>query len=540
MPYEIDRRVILGLTGHAIAGVSAAAQAATQERLAPAAPGPGVGSRPNIVMFMPDELRADALACYGNPVTKTPNFDLLANTGTRFSNCHVQFSVCGASRCSLLTGWPASVRGHRSLYYFLRPEEPNLFRYLRQAGYDVYWFGKNDALAAASFPDSVTAWSETGASTPTVSPYAALAKLGAHGSTPGSYSFLYPPLGDRRESNDYALVQAAITVLQRRERDRPFCIFIAMGEPHPPYTAPADFYGLYDPADIPPPTPPGAAAKPSFHAGIREAYNLTNLSPDVFRKIRSVYYGQVSYSDWLLGEVLAAMDKSGRDKDTAVFVLSDHGDYAGDYGLVEKWPSGLEDALTHVPLIARVPGVGPAAASTEIVELYDVMQTCLDLAGVQANHTHFARSLLPQLHGLPGDPMRAAFAEGGYNIYEPQCFESLAMKGTPYDAKISLQNEKPQTVSRAAMVRTRDFKLISRPNGQSELYDCRKDPAQNDNLFGRSKYASVQAAHQQRLLNWYINTSGVAPLDKDPRGAPRLRTASPLPSGDKITSLLDH
>src|SRR5262249_1691309 len=152
----------------------------------PAQPGPGVGSRPNIVLFMPDELRADALACYGNPVTKTPNFDALARLGTRFANCHVQFSVCGASRCSLLTGWPASVRGHRSLYYFLRPEEASLFRYLRRAGYDVYWLGKNDALAAASFPDSVTQWSETGGAPPSAS-YAALMAKGPYGLTPGSF-----------------------------------------------------------------------------------------------------------------------------------------------------------------------------------------------------------------------------------------------------------------------------------------------------------------------------------------------------------------
>ncbi|HEX3918531.1 MAG TPA: sulfatase-like hydrolase/transferase, partial [Caulobacteraceae bacterium] len=145
-------------------------------------------ARPNLILFMPDELRADALGCYGNPVTATPHFDRLAAEGTRFAQCHVQFPVCGASRCSLLTGWPAHVRGHRSLYYFLRPEEPNLFRDLRRAGYDVYWFGKNDALAAASFADSVTEWRDrapplTGA---------ALAELMGGGVTPGATTMLFP------------------------------------------------------------------------------------------------------------------------------------------------------------------------------------------------------------------------------------------------------------------------------------------------------------------------------------------------------------
>src|SRR6185437_4007613 len=100
--------------------------------------------RPNLIFFMPDELRADALSCYGNPICRTPTLDRLASEGTRFAQCHVAYPVCGASRCSLLTGWPTSVHGHRSLYYFLRPQEPNLFRYLRRSGYDVLWFGKND------------------------------------------------------------------------------------------------------------------------------------------------------------------------------------------------------------------------------------------------------------------------------------------------------------------------------------------------------------------------------------------------------------
>ena len=140
------------------------------------------------------------MGCYGNPVCKTPNFDKLAQEGVRFENCNVQYPVCGASRCSLLTGWPTSVRGHRSLYYFLRPDEPNMFRYLKNAGYDVLWFGKNDALAAQSFPDSVSEWH----------PDPALSGGGAVGSksmmAPGAPSTLQLQGGqDRRSGGDYEL-----------------------------------------------------------------------------------------------------------------------------------------------------------------------------------------------------------------------------------------------------------------------------------------------------------------------------------------------
>ena len=151
----LTRRELLGAT--ALLGLGGPlkrfAQASSVESLKV-----GGRERPNIIIFMPDELRADALGCYGNPVAKTPNIDYLASVGTRFENCHVQFPVCGASRCSMVTGWPTSVRGHRSLYDFLKPYEPNLFRYLLHAGYDVFMFGKNDVLAPESYAGSLTAW----------------------------------------------------------------------------------------------------------------------------------------------------------------------------------------------------------------------------------------------------------------------------------------------------------------------------------------------------------------------------------------------
>ncbi|MDE3187711.1 MAG: sulfatase-like hydrolase/transferase [Acidobacteriota bacterium] len=520
MPSDMNRRSFLGFSSASLLAGAAgslplnAAVAhdadATNARANEASP----VRRPNIVIFMPDEMRADSLACYGNAITKTPNLDRLAQQGTRFENCHVQFPVCGASRCALLTGWPTSVRGHRSLYYFLRPEEPNLFRYLRRAGYDVFWFGKNDALAAQSFYDSVTEWSDAVPMAGTRPPM--------HSVTPGSLSMLFTAGGDRRATADYTHLQMGIEILKRKESEKPFCIFLPLNEPHPPYTAPEDFYDMYSPRSLPPLAPPGLKRKPDFHEGIRAAYGLDKLDDATFRNIRSVYYGQVSYSDWLLGELLEAIDATGHTNDTAVFVTSDHGDYAGDYGLVEKWPSGLEDCLTHVPLIARIPGGKPGVKAQDTVEMYDVMQTCLDIAGVPAEeiHTHFARSLLPQLFGGTGDRDRAAFCEGGYNIYEPQCFEPMGAGGGPYAGKIRLQNERPVTVSRSAMIRTRVHKLIMRPQGQCEFYNVGDDPSEMHNLYGDMATRQIQDELQLRLLNHFINTTGVAPKDKDARDCP--------------------
>jgi arylsulfatase A-like enzyme len=522
----VSRRALLGASGAVLAaGLNARAA------VPPPADGP---RRPNLIFFMPDELRAESVACYGNSVVHTPNLDGMAREGVRFSNCFVQNPVCGPSRCSLMTGWPVHVHGHRSLYYFLRPDEPNLFRYLRRGGYDVYWHGKNDLLAAASFADSVTEWDpgHNGPSARTENPWPL--------DDPRHYSFLYREGGDPKDYSDYANVSAAIRILERPNPPRPYCIFLPLGSPHPPYTAPKGFHNMYAPAALPPLRPVRLPGKPSYHAGIREMYRLGQLPEEIFRKIQAVYLGKVSYTDWLLGRLLDAVRQTQHDDDTFVFVFSDHGDYAGDYGLVEKWPSGLEDVLTHIPLIVRGPGLTGGHVSGEIVELFDVMPTCLELAGLRVEHTHFARSLLPQLHGESGDPDRAAYSEGGYNTYEPQCFEPLlAPPERIYYAKTALEINRPQTVRRAAMIRTREHKLIVRPGDVSELYDLSQDPRELHNRYGESSYRDIRLSLTARMLDWYVQTADVAPFDKDPRDLPPYYSTAEFPSNNPSGPVID-
>lgn len=504
-----QRRHVLAGAG-ALAGMTLAGSARAFDGASMGQPPRRADGRPmNMILYFTDECRADALACYGNPVTRTPNLDLLARQGTIFRNCHVQNPVCAQSRCSMLTGWPTSVHGHRSLYYLLRRNEPNMFRTLKNAGYDVFFFGKNDVLTPDSFTDSVTEWKDIAEGRGMTA-----SRIASNGPT----TMLLPGGGDRRQTGDYKMVQEAIRVLERREADKPFCIFLPLLQPHPPYAAPQGFDTMYNPTDLPALVPPGLPGKPLFHQAIREAYGLTQVSDATLRKVRATYYGQVSYADWVLGELMEAMARTGRDKDTALVVSSDHGDYAGDYGLIEKWPSGLESCLTHVPLIARVPGGKTGHEAREMVELYDIMATFLELGGTRATHTNFARSLLPQIHGEAGDPNRAAFSEGGYNVYEPQAFEPKM--GGLYAPKTNLQNDRPETISRSASVKTQRWTYIARPGGQSELYDRQADPMETRNLIAERAHAPVRGEMQQKLMNWYIDTSGVPEEYRDARDMP--------------------
>ena len=475
----------------------------------------------NIVFFFPDEMRAESVSCYGHPLAQMPHYDRVAREGVRFEQCHVQHPVCTPARCSLMTGWYPHVAGHRTLWHLLRPHEPSLFRYLREAGYEVVWHGKNDLYAAESFPLAVDHFyaAQGGHSGP--NPYAS--------DDPRYMSFLYEPFpGGLHETQDMRNVDAGIEFLRsRRPGDRPFFLYLPLSMPHPPYAAPQPYHSMIDPADLPPLRPPDLEGKPDFHELIRRYRRLDELSEGHLEQIQAVYLGSNGYVDWMLGQLLAALDETGLAETTMLIVSADHGDWAGDYGLVEKWPSAMDDTITRVPLLIRAPGCAAGHVVEEPVELMDLMPTTLELAGVEARHTHFARSLAPQLTGAPGDAERAVFCEGGYDPHEPHCFEGrwadYDIPRSPahiYYPKGLQQQEHPESVCRATMLRTLTHKLVRRTHGVNELYDLTEDPRELRNVYDDPAHATVRAELEARMLEWYIGTADVTPWDENPRGLP--------------------
>lgn len=475
----------------------------------------------NFIIFNPDEMRAESVGCYGHGVVRTPHMDRLTGQGVRFDQAHVQHTVCTPSRCSFMTGWYPHVRGHRTLWHALRPHEPNLLKYLKQAGYEVAWSGKNDLLAAESFADSVDTVfrprpSRVAAPARAIEPPAA-----------GSQSFLYAPReGTIDDLADMGHVNNAIEFLAR-PHERPFVLYLPLSIPHCPYTVPQPFYDMHDPADLPPLRPANLPGQADFHHWIRRFRRLDETDEAVFRKLNAVYLGMISCADAMLGRLLEALDATPLADDTVVLVFSDHGDWAGDYGLVEKWSNALDDCLTRVPLIVRAPNGRAGHVVNEPVELMDIFATILDLAGVRAAHTHFSRSLVDQIEGAPGDPDRAVFAEGGYDAFEPHCFEGRGVGGEAnwgpdhiYAPKLAQQQEYPETVCRSVMVRTAGRKLVRRSTGAHELYDLAQDPRELTNVYDEPTYATSRAALEQQLLDWYLRTSDVTPWGEDPRGIP--------------------
>ena len=126
--------------------------------LAARAPG---DTRPNLIVFIPDTIRAEALPAYGHPFVTAPNIDRLAARGVLFEQAHAQHSQCSPSREAILTGRYLHVLGHRTQTHLLQRNEPNVFRYLKEvANYTTMMLGKNDMLSADSFNSSFSFWQD--------------------------------------------------------------------------------------------------------------------------------------------------------------------------------------------------------------------------------------------------------------------------------------------------------------------------------------------------------------------------------------------
>ena len=191
---------------------------------------------PNIIFFVADELRGDCISLEGkrNPIIKTPNIDQLAKDGVAFTNCFTVNPVCGPSRCCTYTGQYVHSNNHRSLYQLLQPHEENLFKFLKDKGYDVIWIGRNDVFGKHAFEESISRKIRIKTRMIKTNPYPL-----DHSKRKSFY------FGERTEDEakdiDYHITQEAINYLNSNPK-KPFCLVLSLSFPHPPYTVEEPFF----------------------------------------------------------------------------------------------------------------------------------------------------------------------------------------------------------------------------------------------------------------------------------------------------------
>ncbi len=488
---------------------------------------------PHIIIFNPDQWRGDVMGHMGNPAAVTPNLDRAVETDfVSFRNAFCQNPVCTPSRCSFMTGWYPHTRGHRTMFHMLQPHEPMLLKILKDAGYFVWWGGKNDVVPGQYGYEAYCDVKYKPEDTPESPIRRNLHAYPDWRGTPDSdtfYSFYFGRVENTHNTpyvrdNDWAMVEGAIEQIRNRPADQPLCIYLPLSYPHPPYAVEDPWYSMIDPAAIPPraPTPENWEGKPSLLKGIYEGQGMQGWTEDRWRELRRTYYGMCARVDAQFGMVLDALREAGIYDETAVFFFSDHGDFTGDYGLVEKTQNTFEDCLTHVPLLVKPPKNTPAQprVSDALVELVDFPATVYDLTGIEPGYTQFGQSLLPLIAGETDGHRDAVFCQGGRLRDEEQAMEKLPSL-TPeflYWPRLKLQQaDDPRYHTKATMCRTTDYKYVHRLYEHDELYDLRADPQETHNRIHDPALTGVLADLKARLMQFYLETSDVVPATLDRR-----------------------
>lgn len=486
--------------------------------------------RPNFVVVVADQLRADALGCFGNVLAKTPNLDNLARSGAIFTQAYVQHPLCAPSRASILTGWYPHVRGHRTNNYLLQPHEPNLLRTLKEAGYHVTVVGSKGHMFAPGATE-ISAH-EYG--------FGYGINYGFDHGVKSAGGDVFPT--PRFASEDWARVEylgctnetwqdkhdePAICTVERwlaAPPPEPWVLLVPLLAPHPPFGACEPWFSLYERTAMPAPRPVTVDNGPEFRDGIRKKYELDRITPEMWSEVSAVYFGMVARLDQHVGRINHALMDAGLDARTVTLFFADHGEYLGDFGLIEKWWSGMERCLTQSPVIISGGTLPQGQRIDGLVEMVDIMPTILDLAGVEAKHVHFGRSLVPLINNPARQHRRYAFTEGGFSLAEEPQMEKLGIPGRSRGAnfryattfKIELAHEEPRLAGRAIAVRDTEWTYIWRLYESPELYHRVDDPNELINRAGDPHLREIELRMKEAILHWQVETSDVLPINEDP------------------------
>jgi arylsulfatase A-like enzyme len=345
-------------------------------------------SRPNILLMVADDQRADTIAAWGNPHIRTPNLDRLARRGTSFRGNYCFGSnsgaVCVPSRAMLMSGrtWldvPHDLRGVRLL--------PEL---LREGGYRTFATGKwhnGEPSFVRAFPGGRSVF---------------FGGMADHTKVPVADvrdgQVVNRRLAEKFSSEQFA--GAAVDFLKRGLADEPFFCYVAFTAPHDPRNPPEPFREMY--YRNRPPLPEDFLPQHPFDNGMAKDIRDENLAP--YPRTREVigdqlceYYGLITHLDEQVGCIVAALEESGNAANTVIIFTSDHGLALGSHGLLGK--QSLYEHSMRSPLIIAGPGIPAGRSTAAFTYLFDLFPTICSLARVKPPAGLAGRDLRPLWEG---------------------------------------------------------------------------------------------------------------------------------------------
>ena len=367
-------------------------------------------SRPNILLLMADQWRADCLGAAGNRAIHTPNLDQLAAGGVRFTNAYSATPTCTPARAALLTGlapWNHGMLRYADVAARYPVEMP---RALRDAGYYTAAIGKlhyhpqrnlhgyhqalldeSGRIESVDFRSDYRSWFWSQA--PNLDPDAT--GLGWNDFDAKPYA-----LPERLHPTAWT-GQTAAAWIDSYRRPEPFFLQVSFARPHSPYDPPERFWRRYQDADLPAATVAPWAKRFAPRSGPESDAWHGDLGVEQVRRSRQGYYGSVSFVDEQIGRVLEALARRTLMEETLIVFFSDHGDMLGDHHLWRK--SYAYAASARVPMLVRWPegmlSARRGSSMDQVVELRDVLPTFLDAAAAPAGRPLDGRSLLPLIGG---------------------------------------------------------------------------------------------------------------------------------------------
>ncbi len=350
----------------------------TQRQIAPLAAAAAVffcgaalaDERPNVILFIADDVSWNDFGCYGNEAARTPNIDQLAKGGIRFTQAYLTASSCSPSRSSIITGrYPHNTGKAAELHLEIAWHLPWFPALLRDAGYYTAIVGKHHMKSAK------------------------------------------PPAGQPAQPKAFDLVDGGnvrgnsgghgkwVQTLENRPKDKPFFFWFASYDAHRGWDADrqwdTDRYG------------------PKLRAADVIVPPFLSDDPDTRQDLAS-YYNEVTRFDYYIGQVVQTLQDQGALKNTLLLVMADNGrpfpraktrlhDSGMKTALVAHWPAGIAK---------------PGSTCTSLVSAIDLAPTILQVARVKPPESFQGVSIRPLLKDPSASVREYAFSEHNWHDYE--------------------------------------------------------------------------------------------------------------------------
>ncbi|MEP5151967.1 choline-sulfatase [Planktotalea sp.] len=361
-------------------------------------------SKPNILIFMVDQLNGTLFPDGPADWLHAPNLKKLAARSTRFKNAYTASPLCAPGRAGYMSGQLPSMTGVYDNAAEFPSSIPTYAHHLRRAGYQTCLSGKMHFVG----PDQLHGFEErltTDIYPPDFGWTPDYRKPGERidwwyhnmGSVTGAG---VAEITNQMEYDDEVAYHATRKIydLSRGKDDRPWCVTVSFTHPHDPYVARRKYWDLYaDCEHLMPEVGPipyedqDAHSQRILDANDRDNFNI---SDEDIRRSRRAYFANISYLDDKVGEVLEALETTRQE--AIILFVSDHGDMLGERGLWFKM--SFFEGASRVPLMISAPDMETGLIETPVSNI-DVCPTLCDLAGVSMEE------VMPWTEGMSLVPM---------------------------------------------------------------------------------------------------------------------------------------